>query len=114
LFLLQGSDLLYKGDGGIIGAQIERRGDVGPVSGLLGGICLTGRFVCCVRNQGSGFRSVGSLFLSPDYQWAIFFPIDPKTTLGNQLPWARWRSSNRLNRVTGLLERLLGAKPDSL
>jgi hypothetical protein len=67
LLLLQGSDLLFDDDRGITGAQTQRQGDVGPVRGLLGGSYLTGCFVSRVRNQGSGMRSVGSLFLSPDY-----------------------------------------------
>jgi hypothetical protein len=38
------------------GAQTERRGDAGPVGGLLGGKDLTGRFVS-VSSPWSGVRS---------------------------------------------------------
>jgi len=36
--------LRYNGSDNVPGAQTERRGDAGPVRGLLGGKDLTGRF----------------------------------------------------------------------
>jgi hypothetical protein len=42
--LLYDRGLLSNGNGGLSGAQTERRGGAGPVRGLLGGKDLTGRF----------------------------------------------------------------------
>jgi hypothetical protein len=53
--LLCDGGLLYNDDGGLSGAQTERRGGAGPVRSLLGSKDLTGRFVqkLCRRSFAS-------------------------------------------------------------
>jgi hypothetical protein len=63
-----GSGLRYNGDGNHPGAQTERRGDAGPVRGLLGGKDPTGRL---------SYDFIPSLFHFANIRGDVILSLEP-------------------------------------